>query len=67
MTAKDIKDIESLAQKDTSLKNRTTAINKPNKPCHICGSNDWWQNFSGAWVCNICHPNPLTYEKNVKQ
>ena len=35
MTTKDIKDKGLLAQGNKSPKNRTTAINKPNKPCHI--------------------------------
>lgn len=33
-------------------------MRKPTKPCHICGTNDWWQRSDGAWLCNQCHPNP---------
>lgn len=36
---------------------------RPTKPCHICGSSDWWQRSAsqwgpGEWLCNRCHPNP---------
>lgn len=31
------------------------------KPCHNCGSNNWWwrQNrwaLKGEWLCGTCHP-----------
>ena len=35
-----------------------TMMQKPTKPCYICGSNDWWQRADGSWNCNRCHPNP---------
>jgi len=33
-------------------------MTRPIKPCHICGSNNWWQRPDGGWVCGRCHPNP---------
>ncbi len=33
-------------------------IDKPTKPCYVCGSNDWWQRPDGGWLCGRCHPNP---------
>lgn len=35
-----------------------TTMQKPTKPCHICGSNDWWQRPDGGWSCGKCRPNP---------
>lgn len=33
-------------------------IDKPTKPCYVCGTNDWWQRPDGGWLCGRCHPNP---------
>lgn len=33
-------------------------MERPNKPCYVCGSNTWWQRPDGGWRCNRCHPNP---------
>lgn len=33
-------------------------MQKPNKPCYVCGSSAWWQRPDGQWLCNRCHPNP---------
>ena len=37
-------------------------ISKPDRPCGICKSNDWWWRPAGwgpgEWLCNFCHPNP---------
>lgn len=39
----------------------------PTKPCHNCGSMDWWwreprmifDSYSpGEWLCGRCHPKP---------
>lgn len=30
---------------------------KPDKPCYVCGSNDWWLR-DDEWLCNRCHPEP---------
>jgi len=37
--------------------------NKPQHPCPICHSTDWWwrpdsQWGPGEWLCGRCHPNP---------
>ena len=34
---------------------------KPDRPCQVCGSNEWWQRdsgWNGGWVCGRCHPKP---------
>lgn len=36
---------------------------KPTKPCHICGSMEWWWRKAspwgpGQWLCCVCHPKP---------
>lgn len=37
---------------------------KPDKPCPVCGSTDWWYREpsflggKGEWVCGHCHPRP---------
>ena len=33
-------------------------MTRPTKPCHICGSDNWWWRPDGSWVCGRCHPNP---------
>jgi hypothetical protein len=32
-------------------------MDKPDKPCRHCGSNEWWLR-EGEWLCEICHPKP---------
>lgn len=36
-------------------------IEKPSKPCWICGGNDWWLREIGfpEYLCCTCHPCPL--------
>jgi len=34
---------------------------KPDRPCSVCGSDDWWflvSNYGSGWRCSRCHPNP---------
>jgi hypothetical protein len=31
--------------------------NKPDYPCRICGSSNWWKS-DGKWLCGKCHPEP---------
>ena len=34
---------------------------KPDRPCGVCGADDWWlRTASGKpeWLCGKCHPNP---------
>jgi len=33
-------------------------MQKPTKPCWVCGSNDWWLTPDGQYLCGRCHPNP---------
>lgn len=33
-------------------------MQKPTKPCYVCGGNDWWQLPDGSWRCGRCHPQP---------
>ena len=33
-------------------------MQKPTKPCCICGTNDWWLTPEGRYLCGRCHPNP---------
>lgn len=33
-------------------------MERPTKPCYVCGSDDWWQRPDGGWACGKCHPNP---------
>lgn len=40
---------------DGTPKNKTIAVDKP-KVCHNCGSDDFWKNRAGEWICHICHP-----------
>jgi len=35
-----------------------TKLQKPTKPCHICGENAWWLTPDGRYLCGRCHPNP---------
>jgi len=35
-------------------------MERPTKPCHICGADEWWQRPGGEWVCGKCHPSPAT-------
>jgi len=32
--------------------------NRPDYPCHICGSNNWWYGPATGWLCGTCHPSP---------
>lgn len=31
---------------------------KPDRPCRVCGCDDWWANPHGEFVCGWCHPKP---------
>lgn len=31
-------------------------VTKP-KACYLCGSDDFWINNAGEFVCYVCHPN----------
>ncbi|GAJ22288.1 unnamed protein product, partial [marine sediment metagenome] len=33
-------------------------MERPTKPCYVCGSNTWWLTPDGRWLCGKCHPNP---------
>ncbi|GAH31958.1 unnamed protein product [marine sediment metagenome] len=33
-------------------------MERPTKPCYVCGSSTWWQRPDGGWLCGRCHPNP---------
>ena len=33
-------------------------MQKPTKPCYVCGSDVWRQTSDGRWLCGKCHPNP---------
>ncbi len=33
-------------------------MERPTKPCWVCGSNAWWLTPDGRWLCGKCHPNP---------
>jgi len=33
-------------------------MERPTKPCHICGADEWWLTPDGRWLCGRCHPNP---------
>ena len=41
---------------------KTKKDEKPNRPCSICGSDEWWQRaddeWNGGWICGRCHPKP---------
>jgi len=45
---------------------------KPNYPCSICGSTDWWWRLAsglggpGGWLCGKCHPNPNPVSKEAE-
>ncbi len=32
-------------------------VPRPTKPCHLCGSSQWWQRADGEWMCGVCRPN----------
>ena len=33
-------------------------MEKPTKPCYVCGSSDWWLALDGRYLCGKCHLNP---------
>lgn len=35
-----------------------TKVQKPTKPCYVCGSSNWWLTSDGRYLCGRCHPNP---------
>lgn len=35
-----------------------TKMQKPTKPCSICGLDAWWLTPDGRYLCGRCHPNP---------
>ena len=33
-------------------------MQRPTKPCWVCGSFTWWLTPDGRYLCGRCHPNP---------
>ena len=40
-------------------------MNKPTKPCYVCGANDWRETPGGGWCCNGCRPGLVSEEASA--